>query len=200
MSFPRLTFPRLWVALAILLPVLAALIATMSTVDLAYNVRAGQLMYEQGAILRTDPFAFTTGGAAWLDQQWGAQLLLALGYWLGGWSGLAILRAILVAITMGLVLVACRRQGAGLRVAAWLTLASFILAAAALGLRPQLFGMVLFAATLAILAGRVRQPRLVWLIPLLVIPWASVHGSFIFAPVAVGVAWLEDVLAARPGA
>jgi len=200
MTFPRLTFPRFWVALAILLPILAALLAALSTVDLAYHVRAGQLMLDQGSVLRTDPFAFTTGGAAWLDQQWAAQILLALGYRAGGWSGLAILRAVLVAVTVGLVLIACRRQGVGLRVAAWLTIGSFILAAAAMGLRPQLFGMVLFAATLAILAGRARQPRAVWLIPLLVIPWASLHGSFIFAPVAVGVVWLEDTLVGRPGA
>jgi hypothetical protein len=200
MSFPRLTFPRLWVALAILLPVLAALLATLSTVDLAYQVQSGQLMLDQHAILRNDPFAFTTGGAAWLNQQWGAQVLLGLGYRIGGWAGLAIVRAALVALAMGFVLVACRRQGAGLRAAAWLTIGSFVLAAAALGLRPQLFGMVLFAATLAILAGRGRQPRAIWLIPLLVIPWASLHGSFIFAPVAVGIAWLEDALASRPGA
>ena len=200
LGFPRLTFPQLWVALAILLPVLAALLATMSTVDLAYNVRAGQLMLDQGAILRTDPFAFTTGGAAWLDQQWGAQVLLALGYRAVGWAGLAILRAILVAVTIGLVLLACRRQGVGLRIGAWLALGSFVLAAAAMGLRPQLFGMALFAATLVVLAGRRDHPRAVWLIPILVIPWASLHGSFIFAPVAVGVAWLEDELSARPGA
>jgi hypothetical protein len=200
MTFPRLTFPRLWVALAILLPILAALLATLSTVDLAYHVRAGQLMLDQGSVLRTDPFAFTTGGAAWLDQQWAAQILLALGYRAGGWSGLAILRAVLAAVIVGLVLIACRRQGVGLRVAAWLTIGSIILAPAAMGLRPQVFGMALFAATLAILAGRARQPRVVWLIPLLVIPWASLHGSFIFAPVAVGVAWLEDTLVGRPGA
>ncbi|MGH2511175.1 MAG: hypothetical protein ACRDGQ_00665, partial [Candidatus Limnocylindrales bacterium] len=200
MSFPRLTFPRLWVALAILLPVLAALLASLSTVDLAYNVRAGQLMVDQGSILHTDPFTFTAGGSPWLDQQWGAQVLLGLGYQLAGWSGLAIVRALLVAITFVLVLLACRRRGVGLRVAAWLTIGSFILAAVALGLRPQLFGMVLFAATLAILAGRARRPRAVWLIPILVIPWASLHGSFIFAPVAVGVAWLEDELAGHSGA
>ena len=46
-------------------------------------------------------------------------------------------------------------------------------AAVALGLRPQLVGMVLFALTLAILAGRDRWPRLVWLIPLVVVPWAN---------------------------
>ncbi len=198
--FPRLTFPQLWVTLAILLPVLAALLATLSTVDLAYNVRAGGLILDQGSVLRSDPFAFTTAGGPWLDQQWAAQVLLALGYRAGGWALLAILRAVLVGALIGLVFLACRRQGVGLRVAAWLALASFVLAAAAMGLRPQLFGMILFAAILAILAGRASHPRAIWLIPLLVVPWASLHGSFIFAPVAVGVAWLEDVLAARPGA
>ncbi len=198
--FPRLTFPQLWVTLAVLLPILAALLASMSTVDLAYHVRAGELFLDQGAVLRTDPFAFTTAGAPWLDQQWGAQVLLALGFRAGGWAFLALLRAVLVALTIGLVLIACRRQGAGLRVAAWLTIGAFVMAAAAMGLRPQLFGMVLFAAILAILAGRTSRPRAIWLIPLLVIPWASLHGSFIFVPVAVGVAWLEDVLAGRPGA
>lgn len=203
-AFLRLSFPQLWVALAILLPVLAALLATMSTVDLAYNVRAGDLILDQGAVLRTDPFAFTTGGGPWLDQQWGAQVLLALGYRVGGWAGLAILRAALVGVAIGLVFVACRRSGAGQRVAAWLALAAFVLAAAAMGMRPQLLGMVLFAATLAILAGRSsatgRARWSIWLIPILVIPWASIHGSFIFAPVAVGVAWLEDLLAGKPGA
>ncbi len=204
MRFPRLTFPQLWVALALLLPVLAALLATLSAVDLAYHVRAGGLILDQGAVLRTDPFTFTTAGGPWLDEQWGAQLLLALGYRAGGWALLEILRAILVAVVIGFVFVACRRQAVGLRVAAWLAIGSFLLAAAAMGLRPQLFGMVLFAATLAILAGRHdtsgRVRWTVWLIPLLVFPWASLHGSFIFAPVAVGVAWLEDILARRPGA
>jgi hypothetical protein len=203
-AFPRLTFPQLWVAMAILLPVLAALIATMSTVDLAYNIRAGELMLDQGAVVRTDPFTFTAGGGAWLDQQWGAQVLLALGYRAGGWALLALIRAGLVAAVMGLIFVACRRSGAGLRVAAWLTIAAFILAAAAMGMRPQLFGMVLFAATVAILAGRSRLTGrsrwLLWLIPVLVVPWASIHGSFFLAPAAVGIAWLEDLAARRPGA
>lgn len=203
-GLPRLTFPQLWVALAILLPILAALLATLSTVDLAYNIRAGDLILDQGAVLRTDPFAFTTAGGPWLDQQWGAQVLLALADRAGGWAGLAILRALLVGLVIGLVYVACRRSGVGQRVGAWLALAAFVLAAAAMGMRPQLLGMVLFAATLAILAGRSgRTGRVrwaVWLIPLLVIPWASIHGSFIFAPVAVGVAWLEDLLAGRPAA
>ncbi len=43
-----MTRDRLWTLLAILLPVLGATIAPMSTVDLAYQVRAGDLMRHPG--------------------------------------------------------------------------------------------------------------------------------------------------------
>jgi hypothetical protein len=40
----------------------------------------------------------------------------------------------------------------------------------------------------------------VWLLPVLIALWANVHGSFILGPVAVAVAWLEDVAAGGPRA
>ena len=52
--------------------------------------------------------------------------------------------------------------GADLRRAAWLTLAAFVVSAVALGLRPQLFGMVLLALVLLVLALRRDRPRLMW--------------------------------------
>ena len=90
-----LTIPQLWVFLAIALPVLAALIASLSAIDLAYQVRAGQLMLDRGSILMTDPFTFTVGGSRWVDQQWASQVLLAGVFGVAGWPGLAVLRAIL---------------------------------------------------------------------------------------------------------
>ena len=98
-----MTRDRLWLALAILLPALAATIAPMSTVDLAYQVRAGELMLGSLAVLRADPFTFTALGDPWLNQQWGAGVLFALVHGLGGWGGLALLRALLVAAAVGLV-------------------------------------------------------------------------------------------------
>jgi hypothetical protein len=197
---PRLTLPQLWVCLAVLLPVLGSLLATLSTVDLAYHVRAGEFVLGYGAPPSPDTFTFTAAGLPWLDQQWAAQVVFAAVFRLGGWALLAVARAVLVGLVAALVLLGCRWAGAGLRLAAWLTLAGFAVGLVALGLRPQLLGMVLFAATVAILAGRQRRPRLVWAIPLLVIVWASVHGSFFLGPAAVAVAWLEDLVAARPGA
>jgi len=190
---------RLWLALAILLPALAATIAPMSTVDLAYQVRAGELMLESLSVLRADPFTFTAMGEPWLNQQWGAGIVFALVHGLGGWGGLALFRALLVAAAVGFVLLGCRRRLPA-RPAALLALAGFVVGIAALGLRAQLFGIVLFAAVLAILAWRDQQPRLTWAIPFLVLAWANLHGSFFLGPAAVAVALAQDLVARRPEA
>jgi hypothetical protein len=190
---------RLWLALAILLPAFAATIAPMSTVDLAYQVRAGELMLSSLTVLREDPFTFTAFGDPWLNQQWGAGVLFAAVHGPAGWGGLVVLRVVLVAASVGFVaLAACRWLAP--RSAALLALAGFVVGIASLGLRAQLFGIVLFAAVLAILAWRDRRPRMVWLIPLLVLAWANLHGSFFLGPAAVAIALLEDLPARRAAA
>jgi hypothetical protein len=186
------TLSRLWAALAVLLPIVAALAATLSTVDLAYHLRAGEQILAGGGIPRVDTFTFTAAGREWVDQQWGAEVILATTYRLGGWVGLVVLRAALVGVLFGLLFLACRMRGSDVRTAAWLSLAAFIVAAPALALRPQLIGMVLLAITLVLVAGRSAHPRLFYLVPVVVAVWANVHGSFFLGPVVVGLAWLED--------
>ena len=198
----RPTLPELWTFLAVALPALAALIATLPTVDLAYQLRAGSEILAGRGIPSVDTWTFTASGEPWLDQQWGAQAILAAIYQAAGWAGLAILRAGLVAVTFGLVLVAVRRRAPGLgsRPAAWLTLAAFVVAAPALALRPQLLGMACFALALVLVAGRRERPGLALLLPVVAIAWANVHGSFILAPVLAGLAFLEDVHERSPRA
>jgi hypothetical protein len=189
---------RLWLSLPVLLPALAATIAPMSTIDLAYQVRAGDLMLGSLAVLRTDPFTFTAFGDPWLYQQWGAGVLFALVHGPAGWGGLVVLRAVLVGAAVGLVALAARRWLAA-RSAVLLALAGFVVGIASLGLRAQLFGILLFAAVLAVLAWRDRHPRLVFAVPLLVLAWANLHGSFFLGSAAVAVALAEDAVGRRPG-
>ena len=191
---------RLWVVLAILLPVLAALLASLSSVDLTSNLRAGDEILQTGAIPRADTWTFTAAGQPWFDQQWGAQVILEATYRIGGWTGLALLRAGLVCVTFGSIFVIGSRRGLSTRHSALLTLAAFFVAAPALALRPQLLGMAFFAILLLVVSGRRRQPERLWAIPVLVILWANVHGSFVLAPVVLGLAWLEDVAERAPEA
>ena len=86
-----------------------------------------------------------------------------------------------------------RRRGLAARDAALLALAAFFVAAPALALRPQLLGMGLFAVVLVLVSDRRRQPAGLWAIPVLMVVWANVHGSFFLAPIILGLAWLEDL-------
>jgi hypothetical protein len=191
---------RLWAFLAVALPVLAALIANLSSVDLTYHLRAGEGILATGAIPRVDEWTFTAAGAPWTDQQWGAQVVLELAYRLAGWTGLAVLRAALVGVVFGCLFVIGRRRGLDPRTAALLTLAAFLVSAVALALRPQLLGMALFAIVLLLVVERRTHPRALWAVPVIVAVWANLHGSFFLGPLVLGLAWLEDVHDRDPGA
>lgn len=194
----RIRLAEVWVLAAVLLPTAVAGASPLASVDLSYHLRIGELILREGAIPRTDPLTFTAAGMPWVDQQWGAQLVLWGAWRGGGWLGLAALRAVLAGATLALVFVACRAAGVRARAAALLTLGAGAAMLGGLQLRPQLFGLVLFAATLALVEGRHdRGRRLWWAVPLAA-AWANLHGSFVLAPVVVGLAWLEDVVARRP--
>ncbi len=177
-----LALSHVWVAAAIVIP--AAIVASfpLVAVDLAYLLRAGDLMLDTGTILRTDPLMTWTIGTPWLDQQWVAEIALAATFRAGGWLGLALLRVALQAAVLGFVYLACRAVGADRRRAAFLTLGSAALLLGGFGLRAQLFGMVCFAATLWLVETSPRHPsRLWWVIPIQVV-WVNSHGSFPLGP------------------
>jgi hypothetical protein len=81
-----------------------------------------------------------------------------------------------------------------------LTLASFAVGAYSLTLRPQLVGVVLFAASLWVVVGRRSHPERLWALPLFAVVWVNVHGSFFLAPLLAGLAWLQDRVDRDPGA
>ena len=82
--------------LAVALPVLATLIGSLATVDLTYLIRAGDEIFATGGIPNVDTWTFTAAGLPWVDQQWGTEVIFAAVYRLGGWTGLVLLRAVLV--------------------------------------------------------------------------------------------------------
>jgi hypothetical protein len=179
-------------------------------VDLAYQLRAGSDILAGHGIPTTDTWTFTVFGTTWLDQQWGAQALLALVFQLTGWTGLAILRAALVGLAFALVrravrsawsIASIRAGGSAIasssRTATLVTLLAFVVAAPALALRPQLFAVVLFAATLVIVVERAAHPRRLWLVPVIAALWANLHGSFPLVIVLLGLAWLDEVALLR---
>jgi hypothetical protein len=191
------TLDHVWAALPVAIPVVVSLATRMVAIDLAYHVRAGEQVLH-GTIPRADTWTFTVAGTPWVDQQWGAQALLASAHHLGGFAAIALLRAALIGLTFALVYLACRANGATPRTSSLLSLGGFVVCLQTLAMRPQLFAVPLFAASLWILAGRRAHPARLWALPVLAILWANVHGSFVFAPLLVSVALVEDVIERDP--
>ena len=183
---------HVWIVIVVATPLIATLMSQVSAVDLAYQIRAGDIMLRTHSLLSTDVFTFSVPGKQWLNQQWGAQVLLAMVHRLGGWNAIALLSAALASTASLFVFLACRRRGASTRTAALLSVAGFWVARQNLAVRPQLIGVVLFSVSLWIVAGRRTSPRALWFLPAVMLVWVNVHGSFVLLPLLLVLAWLED--------
>jgi hypothetical protein len=186
-----------WATLAWALPAFAALLARMRAIDLAYHVRAGELTFRTGDLVLIDPFTFTRAGDPWLNQQWAAQLIFASAHRVLGWAGVGITYAAALGSGFSFLYRSCRRAEATPRTASLLTLLGFLVASGSLAARPQALAVPLFTGTWLLLA---RRDRWTWLVPILALIWANVHGSFVLAPLLVVFALGDDLIERRPAA
>jgi hypothetical protein len=168
-----------WVAVAIALPAIVALASAIIVIDLAYHLRAGNFLLGGRWVGDLPNFSFAES-ERWIDQQWGAQVVFALLQRLGGFATLAFSRGVAIAVIAWFVYLSCRARGADRRAASILTSLATIVALPTLGVRPQLFGLVLFAAALWILTTRSTHPARLWVLPVLAGVWANMHGSVLF--------------------
>jgi hypothetical protein len=188
-----------WASLVVLVPAVVALLSRMGTTDLTYHIRAGEGILTTHALPRVDTYTFSVAGKPWLDQQWGAQIVLALGHRYGGFATLAFLQAVLIGVAFWFIYLACRARGASTRTASFLTVVGFLVASPTLAMRPQLVALPLFAAALWALASRSFAPKRLYAIPVLAAVCANVHGSFTIFPLVVGLTWFQDATAHRSG-
>jgi hypothetical protein len=187
------TMDGLWALAAVVPPVAGVFVSRVMAIDLGYQIRAGAMMLDTHRILDVETFTFTMRGEPWLNQQWGAELLLALIYRVGGWGGIAVVRGLLVAVILTIVYRTCRASGATPRKAAVLTLGGWVVGFYYIPqMRPQIFAILLFALVMWIVATRNVAPRRLWWVPALTILWVNLHGSFPLIFVLLGLAWLED--------
>jgi len=188
-----------WAALVVLIPVVVALLSRMGTTDLTYHIRAGEGILTTHSLPRSDTYTFSVAGTPWLDQQWGAQVVLALAHRYGGFATLAFLQAAFIGVSFWFIYLACRARGAAIRTASFLTVAGFLVASPTLAMRPQLVALPLFAISLWALASRDSAPRRIYVVPVLAAVCANVHGSFTIFPLIVGLTWIQDARAHAAG-
>lgn len=191
--------PTTWAAVVCLaLIFLVTSLSRLNHTDLWGHLSFGRWIVRHGQLPTADPFRSFAAGEPFLNVPWLSQVLGYGVYQAGGLEGLVLAHALLVTLTAAALLWAVRGRGVTLGWAVVAAGASYLLALPVSGtLRPQLFGTLGFALTLAAMARlpRRRDP-LVWL-PLVFAVWANLHGSFLLGLAALGCWTLATLWEAR---
>jgi hypothetical protein len=159
--------------------------------DTSWHVATGRWILANQTVPDSDPFSFTVAGQPWVPHEWLADVLLALAYDAGGHAALASIVMLSLLSTQLVVFLWVRRSvgpvGSFLALLGLsMALPPFILARPHVLVWPLL---ALWTATLLRSADEQRRPPL-WL-PLLMLAWANLHGSFLLGFVIMGCLALE---------
>jgi hypothetical protein len=156
--------------------------------DLWGYLASGRLFVEGGGLTTHDPFAYTSGGFEWVTFEYGAHIVLWLAYKFAGPFGLIALKCLVGGVALCFLGVAVRvatddpHVGVPVFVLCASTVARFFL------FRPQLFTFAFFAVFVAVLFRHVVQGRAwLWVLPLVMLVWANVHGGFVAGLGAIGL-------------
>ena len=154
--------------------------------DTYWHLASGQWMLDHHALLKNDVFSSTVPGQPYSVGEWLGEVGLALAFGAGQWVGLAILRAVLVAIAAFFLARLARRGGAPLVAALLVVTWALVVSKTRWTDRPAIFTFVLFPVVLDLLySARAGSRRALIAIPPLILLWANLHGGY-----AIGIALL----------
>jgi tetratricopeptide (TPR) repeat protein len=163
-------------------------------------------MFEQGHILRQDPFSFTFSGRPWIDHSWLFQLLIYKLYAAAGFTGLIVFRTLTTCSITALCLLIAFRSGAGPLSAAAAGVSILAFTDQAPYIRPHIAAYLLCIAFVYGLKrfsieengkdSGSRGNRISALLFLLFIQtiWINTHASFILGPFMAGLFFLDRLI------
>lgn len=180
-----------WIAGLVVFAAVLWIPAVFNDGDTLWHIRAGEWMLAHLAVPRVDVFSYTAAGWPWVTHEWLAEVLLALVYRAGGWSGVMALTAGAMGLTAGL-LSRHLRYFAPPKVALPLLVLALACLLPSLLARPHLLAfpcLEFWCASLLIARARDAAPS-PWLLPLMTL-WANLHGGFMVGVVLVAIFGLE---------
>jgi len=183
------SYDLLWLSLTLLLILPIAFYLSITPHDYWFYVRIGKDILQNGAIPRVDTFSYTYPGRPIFYQPWLSAVIFWLGYSFGGATLTFLLRGSCIAIAYAVIWALVREAGAGTKIATLLVILLGFSSSMNWSMRPQMFAYPLFAITLWVLWGwNHGRSGWMWVLPLVTLLWANLHGSFILAFALMGSA------------
>ena len=145
--------------------------------DFGWHIKVGELIRTQG-IPFTDPFSYTMPSYPFVDHEWLTNILMESLLNSTGKVGIAFLFAVMAAL-IPFILLPPPYSVKEVIAALFLWSAIFFL----VGVRPQVLGWVFLAVLIRILLSKWEKNK--WFLPLLMLVWVNMHGSFVLGAAIV---------------
>ena len=166
--------------------------------DTYWHLASGKWMLDHGALLRSDVFSSSVSGQPYSVGEWLGEIVLYVAYLAGGWTGLVVLRGLLVAMCAFFLTRVALRGGAPVIVAVPVTCAALILSEIVWTDRPHLFTLALFPLLLdRLLTARAGRVGVLLAVPPLILLWTNLHGGYALGLALVGIFTLEALATRR---
>ena len=158
--------------------------------DLGRHITVGNAILEDRSIPIRDIFSHSMEGEPLTPHEWLAQVIYALAYRGMGLDGVVILCGFLIAVTFILVYRQAYERSQLLFVSLGITLLGVAASSLHWLARPHLFTLLLMAVWVGELE-RIWQGKCNrwWVLPLIMLTWANLHGAFLAGFVVWGIYW-----------
>jgi len=165
--------------------------------DIGWHIRNGELILQNHAVTRTDPFSSVMGGKPWYAWEWLFDLTVAALHHWRGLNAVVFFAAVVIALTFAVVFRFTVARGASLPVAVLFLVLTFSASTIHLFARPHVVSWLLTIVWFLLLDSGNARRALYWL-PLLMLFWANLHGGLVAGFALLGLylagAFLELVV------
>ena len=189
----------LWLALFLILladPWRTALVA--SDGDACMHWRVGEHMLQTGQIIRADVFSHTRYGQPIISKEWLGEIILALAArGLGGYFGLCVVTALVIATAFALLHWQLVRDGADILVATIVVMLAAWASATHWLARPHVFSILMIVLWNDALRNHERDGnarRLAVKLGVLTLFWVNLHGAYLAGALVLGAYGLGALL------
>ena len=143
--------------------------------DFGWHLMSGKYFIANG-IPSKDIFSYTASNFSWINHEWLNDILISSIYGVGGYLGLALIFSALWTLSIHIA--------SRLKLVSVVVLSSIAMLPYA-GIRPIVWTL-LFVSILELIHEKANR-RLYLLIPLILLVWANLHGSFVFGLLLIAI-------------
>ncbi|MEM8532560.1 MAG: hypothetical protein AAGF95_17080 [Chloroflexota bacterium] len=193
-----LTLDHIWIIVALTMFILRPLLTPIPPNDFWWHMATGRLIIFEGGIPALDSFSFTQAGVSFYNQSWLSQVLMYGLYQLGNIPLVLLVQASVITGAYGLLLWLCIKRTQQLRLSVVIMLiATLPLSFDNWVVRPQSYVLPFFVVFLTILtAYRLGWSNRLWVLPLVMVLWVNMHGSFVLGLALMGIIFVGEALKA----